>query len=134
MFKMENVQQGNFMFTPNNRHANLRRMYNHFLAIFPSQRAFRPSKCQKSSQSSKICNINKISAPRAKRRKHENQSSPEKMQVIVRHKIIAYPPLSRIWRSTRMAHTNFPERTQSDSVSTALLSLHIHLNCHINSL
>lgn len=32
-----------------------------------------------------------------------------------------------MWRSTRTAHTNFPERTQSDSVSTALLSLHKHI-------
>jgi hypothetical protein len=37
-----------------------------------------------------------------------------------------YPPLSRMWRSTRTAHTNFPEITQSDSISTALLSLYKH--------
>lgn len=36
---------------------------------------------------------------------------------------ITYPPLSRMWRSTRMDHTNFPEIMQRDSVSMALLSL-----------
>lgn len=41
--------------------------------------------------------------------------------------ITTYPPLSRMWRSIRMAHTNFPARTHSDSVSTALLSLQIIL-------
>lgn len=45
---------------------------------------------------------------------------------------IAYPPLSKMWRSIRMDQTNFPETTHSDSVSIALLSLQYDLkvNCY----
>lgn len=38
--------------------------------------------------------------------------------------MIIYPPLSRIWMSSRIAQTDLPASTHSDSVSTALLSLH----------
>lgn len=40
--------------------------------------------------------------------------------------IRAYPPLSSTWRSMRIDHANFPESTQSDSASIALLSLQKH--------
>lgn len=37
-----------------------------------------------------------------------------------------YPELSRMWISTRIAHTDRPDNIHSDSVSTALLSLQFH--------
>lgn len=94
-------------------------MHDNFLTIFSANCTFRPPKGRKSSQSSYVSCIYEIPELSQILSMKMNMNTNRQISVYAS----SYPPLSRMWRSTRTAHTDFPATTHRDSISTALLSL-----------